>query len=258
MSQQDQAGKGPVTQRGLVARGAGLTHRGAVRASNEDAILVDPSGRVWAVADGMGGHQLGGYAAEQVIDALAGISDEDDPAPALTARLAMAEARIAARARLADAVIGATVVAAVIRRGQATLAWAGDARAYLLRADALDPLTRDHSLVQEMVDAGRLSPDAARHHPQANVVTRAIGAGGAPELARLALAAGDRLLLCSDGLTHVLEDGALADLLRASRPGAALATGTPADAACALLLQRVLAGGAPDNVSVIVIDIEAA
>ncbi|WP_347265991.1 protein phosphatase 2C domain-containing protein [Paracoccus sp. (in: a-proteobacteria)] len=258
MSAQDQAGSGPVTQRGLVARGAGLTHRGAVRACNEDAILVDPSGRVWAVADGMGGHLLGGFAAERVIDALDHIGDGDAPAPALVARLALAEATIADRARQADAVIGATVVAAVIRRGEAVLAWAGDARAYLLRAGALAQLTRDHSLVQEMIDAGRLTPEAARSHPQANVVTRAIGAGGVPELLDLALAAGDRLLLCSDGLTHVLRDADLAELLGASLPGAALAAGTPADAACALLLRRVLAAGAPDNVSVIVIDIEAA
>ncbi len=247
--------KDPVTRRGLVARGAGLTHRGAVRDHNEDAILVDPSGRVWAIADGMGGHEFGGYAADRLIDALETISDTEDPVQALTGRFAAADAEIAARARAEGVVIGATAVAAVIRRGQAVLAWAGDARGYLLRDGRLVPLTRDHSLVQEMVDSGQLAPEAARSHPQANIVTRAVGVGGEPELATLTLAPKDRLLLCSDGLTHVLDDDELAEALNATRPGVALAAGTPADAACALLLQQTLAGGAPDNVSVVVIDV---
>ncbi|QRZ14428.1 serine/threonine-protein phosphatase (plasmid) [Paracoccus methylovorus] len=247
---------GPTTRRGLSVRGAGLTHRGAIRDQNEDAILVDPSGQVWAVADGMGGHLLGGYAADRVIDALETLADSEEPMAALTARFAAADALIAARGQSEGAVIGATAVAAVIRRGRLTLAWAGDARAYLLRDGRLAGLTRDHSLVQELVDAGRLAPEAARDHPQANIVTRAVGAGAVPEFAALDLAAGDRLLLCSDGLTHVLTDPALAETLQATRPGMALAAaGTPADAACARLLQQALAGGGPDNVSVIVVDI---
>lgn len=249
---------GPVTRRCLRATGAGLTHRGTVRAGNEDAILVDPAGRVWAVADGMGGHRLGGYAADRVIDALETLPDLPDPAHALIAALDAADRRVAARARIEGAVIGATVVAAVIGGGQAVLAWAGDARAYLLRDGGLTQLTRDHSMVQEMVDAGQIRPEEARGHPQSNIVTRAIGIGARPELASTFLRPGDRLLLCSDGLTEVLDDAALAQTLLATRPGIALATGTPADAACAMLLQAALAGQARDNVSVILIDLEAA
>jgi len=251
----DHSIKGPITQRGLVARGAGLTHRGAVRPENEDAILVDPSGRVWAVADGMGGHMLGGYAAEQVIDALESIPDDGDPAEALAARFAAADAAISARGTAEGALIGATAVAVVIRADEAVLAWAGDARAYLLREGRLSQLTRDHSLVQEMVDAGKVDAEAARGHPQSNVVTRAVGTGGKPDFRLVGLKAGDRLLLCSDGLTNVLPDAALIAVLHATRPGTTIATGTPADAASAMLLRQTLAGGAPDNVSVIVIDI---
>lgn len=247
---------GAAARRGLRASGAGLTHRGRVRARNEDAILVDPSGRVWAVADGMGGHALGAYASDRVIGALESIRDDEEAAPALALRLARADADILARGRAEGATIGATVVAAVIRGGQATLAWAGDARAYLLRAGRLVRLTRDHSVVQELVDAGRLSEDEARTHPQANIVTRAVGAGGIPEFTVLALADGDRLLLCSDGLTHVLPDAALAEALGATLSGTAPEGGTPA-AACARLLRQTLANGAPDNVSAIVVDIGA-
>ncbi|ABL70545.1 protein phosphatase [Paracoccus denitrificans] len=255
MPAKDHPVNGPTTRRGLSVRGAGLTHRGAVRDQNEDAILVDPSGRVWAVADGMGGHRLGGYASDRVIDALETIADSEEPAEALAARFAAADVLIAERGRREGAVIGATAVAAIIRRGRLTLAWAGDARAYLLRDGGLALLTRDHSLVQEWVDAGRLAPEAARGHPQANIVTRAVGAGAAPEFVALDLVVGDRLLLCSDGLTHVLPDDALAAALRDTRPGAAPGAGTPADAACARLVQQTLAAGAPDNVSVIVVDI---
>lgn len=106
---------GPTTRRGLSVRGAGLTHRGAVRDQNEDAILVDPSGRVWAVADGMGGHRLGGYASDRVIDALETIADSEEPAEALAARFAAADVLIAERGRREGAVIGATAVAAIIR-----------------------------------------------------------------------------------------------------------------------------------------------
>lgn len=241
----------------LRAKGAGLTHRGRVRERNEDAILVDPSGRVWAVADGMGGHALGAYASERVIEALETIRDDEEAAPALAARLAQADADIMARGRDEGRTIGATAVAAVIREGRATLAWAGDARAYLLRGGRLVRLTRDHSVVQELVDGGSLTPEGARTHPQANVVTRAVGTGGEPEFTALALARGDRLMLCSDGLTHVLPDAALTEALNATLPDAAPEKGTPADAACARLLRQTLAEGAPDNVSVIVIDISA-
>ncbi len=249
---------GGSASRGLRARGAGLTHRGRVRAGNEDAILVDPTGRLWAVADGMGGHALGAYASERVIDALDTIRDDEEAAPALAARLARADADIRARGRSEGVVTGATAVAVVIREGQATLAWAGDARAYLLRRGQFVRLTRDHSVVQEMVDAGRLTEAAARTHAQGNIVTRAVGTGAQAEFTALALEAGDRLLLCSDGLTHVLPDAALAEALQATLPATAPEAGTPADAACARLLRRTLDEGAPDNVSVIVIDIMAA
>jgi PPM family protein phosphatase len=164
-----------------VAVGAGLTNRGMVRERNEDSILTDPSGTLWAVADGMGGYGNGDIASDIVIDCLAKIPDGVDPGPALVARLKEANDLVLERQRTPGmGRMGSTVVAVLISRAVAHVAWAGDSRAYLLRNGRLRPLTRDHSVVQEMVDRGELSPEEAESHPESNMVTRAVG--GAPEL----------------------------------------------------------------------------
>ena len=227
--------------------GAGLSHRGLVREVNEDALLTDPTGALWVVADGMGGHGHGDLAAELVVEALARLPHgAQGPRPLLDA-LAEADADVRARAEAEGlGAIGATVVALLIAGTRATLAWAGDSRAYLLRAGALSALTRDHSVVRELIDQGALTPEEAACHPQAHVVTRAIGGGGEarPELAECAIQPGDRLLLCSDGLTRCLSEAEIATLLGE--------TPDP-ERACARLVEAVLARGAPDNVTVIVL-----
>ena len=126
----------------------------------------------------------------------------------------------------------------------------GDSRAYLLRDRRLRQLTHDHSLVQSLVDQGRLSPAAAETHPDSHIVTRAVGGGPEIDIDRIAqpLVAGDRLLLCSDGLTRVVPDGPVETILAA--------TPDPFDAAQALI-RAALDNGAPDNVSVIVVDVGA-
>lgn len=233
----------------MVARGAGLSHRGLVRERNEDAILTDPTGRLWAVADGMGGYGHGDVASDIVIDSLETIDDDDDPAEALASRLAAANEIMTARAAEPGmGPMGATVVAAIIAGGRVLIAWAGDSRAYLFRDGRLRQATRDHSVVQELVDRGELDPDAAESHPQAHVVTRAVGGGDSFEVEQISLhlSPGDRLLLCSDGLTRCVDDLAIAGLLTA-----AVAPGE----ACRDLVRAALEAGAPDNVSVIVADI---
>lgn len=234
--------------------GAGLTHRGRVRARNEDAILTDPGGLLWAVADGMGGHGHGDVASEIVVDCLAAIPDADAlaaPLPILLAALLRANALVRARARdLGGGAMGATVVALVVARAVAHLAWAGDSRGYLLRAGRLRLLTRDHTVVQDMVEAGEILPDQAALHPESHVVTRAVG--GADDLdvetAEEPLLPGDWLLLCSDGLTLCLDDGRL--LL-------ALAESPSPEEACRRLLVEALEAGAPDNVSAIAVRLGA-
>lgn len=233
----------------MVARGTGLSHRGLVRERNEDAILTDPTGRLWAVADGMGGYGHGDVASDIVIDSLETIDDDDDPAEALASRLAAANEIMTARAAEPGmGPMGSTVVAAIIVGGRVLIAWAGDSRAYLFRDGRLRQATRDHSVVQELVDRGELDPDSAENHPQAHVVTRAVGGGDSFEVEQISLhlSPGDRLLLCSDGLTRCVDDVAIAGLLTAAV--------TPGEA-CRDLVRAALDAGAPDNVSVIVADI---
>ena len=142
--------------------------------------------------------------------------------------------------------MGSTVVAVLIARAVAHVAWAGDSRAYLLRGGHLRPLTRDHSVVQEMVDRGELSPEEAESHPESHMVTRAVG--GSEELqvdlVNVPLAVGDRLLLCSDGLTRCVYEQTVEALLRAA---------ASPEEACQKLLREALDSGAPDNVSVITV-----
>lgn len=234
-----------------VPRGAGLTHRGRVRAANEDAILADPSGALWAVADGMGGHEGGALAADIVVDTLAEIADDAQPAEALEDAIETANRAVRAAARQRGArVMGATVVALYISQGVAHVAWAGDSRAYLVRNKRLRMITHDHTVVQGMVDRGEIGIEEAEGHPESHVITRAVG--GADEIevdhAAVPLVVGDRLLLCSDGLPRCVYEAVIEALV--TQPG-------PAEMACEALIRRALEEGSPDNVSVIVVDLVA-
>jgi PPM family protein phosphatase len=234
----------------LVATGAGASHRGLWREANEDAILTDPTGALWAVADGMGGHGHGDVAADLVIDAFARLPHGKGGRPLLADAFAAAHDDVRRRAR-ADGLgaIGATAVALLIEGDCAVLAWAGDSRGYRLRSGTLERLTRDHSLVQEMVDRGELDALEAERHPQANVVTRAVGALDhlEPAFRDIRLAAGDVLLLCSDGLNRCVPEATIAGVLRD--------LAEPAQAAQALI-DAALEHGAPDNVSAVVVRVE--
>jgi serine/threonine protein phosphatase PrpC len=242
----------PPTATRLIATGAGLSHRGHVREVNEDAILTDPTGALWAVADGMGGHGHGDLAADLVIDAFARLPHGGGGRSLLQDAFASAHAEVRRRARAEGfGPIGATLVALLVEGDRATLAWAGDSRGYLWRQGRLERLTRDHSLVQDLVDRGELDAVAAEHHPQAHVVTRAVGAADRlePAFREVALHSGDRLLLCSDGLTRCVPEPEIAALLAAA---------PDPPRACRDLIEAALARGAPDNVSAIVVRIDAA
>jgi len=156
--------------------GAGLTHAGLVRERNEDSILTDPTGTLWAVADGMGGYGHGDVASDIVIDQLTLVPDDAPASTALTAQLAEANRQIIAKTREPGMnQMGSTVVAAMIQNSVATIVWAGDCRAYLMRQGHLRLLTRDHTVVQDMVDQGLLRDGDREHQPESHVVTRAIG-----------------------------------------------------------------------------------
>lgn len=232
-----------------VAVGAGLTHRGRVREENEDSILTDPSGQLWAVADGMGGYQHGAVASDIVIDCLEAIGDDCNPEAALDRQLAKANTLVRHKAdEPGMGPMGSTVVALFIARAVAHLAWAGDSRAYLLRGRQLRMLTRDHTVVQDLVDRGELSPEGAENHPESHIITRAIGADARIDidLLQVPLVIGDRLMLCSDGLPRCVYE---------PRMEAALISAPTPEEACEALVKEALENGAPDNVSVIVIDL---
>ena len=180
---------------------------GRVRGHNEDAVLCLPALGLWAVADGMGGHQCGEVASALALDSLR---------RAIEAGSGLEDAIHAAHQAILDALqeedgrpMGSTVVAARFADEGFEVAWIGDSRAYHVSLDGIARLTRDHSWVQAMIDAGELSPEEARRHPRRNIVTQCLGQGGqALEVGRVqgCLAPGELLLLCSDGLTGELND----------------------------------------------------
>lgn len=236
----------------LIFLGAGMTHVGCVRSENEDAILTDPTGVLWAIADGMGGYGHGDVASDVITQSLADVTDTMMATPALRASLRSANAQIQATARAQKmGPVGATVVALMFQNGLANIVWAGDCRAYLARQRCLRLLTRDHSIVQDMVDQGLLRSEDRDSHPDAHVVTRAVGYQPEIELDALSVPVvpGDILLLCSDGLTGCLGDHEIADHVAAA---------LDPDQLCTALISASLERGAPDNVSVISVFVQEA
>jgi protein phosphatase/serine/threonine-protein phosphatase Stp1 len=225
------------------------TDPGTKRRLNEDSYLDRPEIGLWAVADGVGGASAGEVASAAVCDALgsieAGLSGEQ-MLHAVRERLQGVHRDLLVRG--AGATIASTVVVLIVAGGYFACLWAGDSRIYLLHGGELRRLTRDHSLVQAMVDDGNLTEAEAAHHPRANVITRAVGAGeGELALDKVVgeVRAGDRFLLCSDGLTKALEEAELAGLL-----------GMPDGVAHAeLLVQAALARQASDNVTAVTVEV---
>jgi serine/threonine protein phosphatase PrpC len=197
-------------------RSVSRSHVGRVRQVNEDRVLDRADRGLWAVADGMGGHRGGDIAAELAIVALRGLADADEPfseAAILTA-LERANGEIRARSEAAGGVIGSTVVVLHVADGLAQVFWAGDSRAYRARDGRWEQVTRDHSLVQQLVDEGLIDREQAKRHPQAHVITRALGVEGDVEIESVSFAVepGDLLLLCSDGLSRSLGDDAVMEI----------------------------------------------
>lgn len=232
------------------ARSVGSTHVGLVRAHNEDAFLERPDLGLWAVADGMGGMTAGEVASQAVVAAL---DDIRGPLEA-TAMLAEIRTRLAAvnthlldlaASRGPDTTIGCTVAGLILHSGYFACFWAGDSRIYRLRAGELDQLTRDHSLVQDMVDAGVLAAEDAERHPHASVIQRAVGVDPELELqwGHARVEPGDVFLICSDGLTRMVPDALLQQTLAQN----------PIDRACTALIDLTLQRGARDNVTVILV-----
>ena len=235
-------------------RSGAATHAGAANRLNEDAFVNRPDLGLWAVADGAGGHESGEVASAEVAGLLQTIDAGLSAAEMLLevrSRLKAAHARLHAEAsRHGDgAMVATTVVVLLARDDHFACLWAGDSRAYLLRDHTLTKITRDHSLVQALVESGTISEAEAIGHPQANVITRAVGADSdVLELEKRTgqLMAGDRLLLCSDGLSKTLPEEQLAELLSGDD-----ATGA------ARLVMAALTAQATDNITAVTIDFSA-
>ncbi len=230
---------------------AAVTDRGRLRERNEDAVAVDQAIGVAAVADGMGGLHHGDRASRQALAAVFEfLSARPRPwdAAALRHALSSANSRIRELGRSAGVAMGTTAVVLAVEGDRCRIAHVGDSRAYHFRGGELWRLTTDHSLVQEMVDRGVMTADAARHSNRRHIVTRALGLDAAVlvDIRELELAAGDLLLLCSDGLWEMLADDHIAALL------AGFGTGRQELAQCAAALVNAANGaGGLDNVSVV-------
>ena len=227
----------------------GRTHVGHVRELNEDALLNRPEIGLWAIADGMGGHMSGDVASASVVEALGGVRTFSSAyafRDAATRALLSVNAELVAQAGASKS--GSTVVALLAHEGHYACLWAGDSRAYLSRSGVMRPLTRDHSVVQDLVDSGVIAPEQASRHPQANLITRAVGACDALELdyAFGALCAGDRFLLCSDGLSGFVTEAEIAHAMRRS----------PLEWAAQSLIDLALSRGGRDNVTVVLVSAE--
>lgn len=234
-------------------RSAGRTDAGLVRRQNEDALLLRPEIGLWAVADGMGGHSRGDWASGRVMERLAQVPS---PATAPDLNRDVHDAILAAHDDIRQAgeqagqgIIGCTVVALTIFGRQFCCLWAGDSRLYRLRDGTLTQLSRDHSRVQDLVDMGLLSENAAHGHPQANMITRAVGVGALElDTCHDALEDGDLLLLCTDGVNKMLADTDIAGCLAGRDPETGVAD----------LVEQALARGGRDNVTAILVQYQSA
>jgi serine/threonine-protein phosphatase Stp1 len=230
-----------------------LSSAGSVRTHNEDNLLSRPDLGLWVVADGAGGHQSGAIASGMIVERLNQLTGAFSTAKIVelvhqVLSNVHAELLATAQARGSEIVIASTFVALVIRDDTFTCLWAGDSRAYVLRQGELRQISKDHSLVQELIDLGKLSAADAERHPHAHVITRAIGAdAGGLELDQEVglIEPGDRFLLCSDGLSKTLDPNEMIELL-----GSVSATPPSEQLIGAALARRVR-----DNVTAIVVEI---
>jgi PPM family protein phosphatase len=233
----------------LALRYAARSDRGLVRGNNQDSVYAGP--RLLAVADGMGGHAAGDVASKVVIAALEHL---DDDAPSGDMLQALRDAVFEGSEHLREVIrespqlegMGTTLTAILFAGGRLALCHVGDSRAYLLRDGQLSQITHDDTFVQTLIDDGRITPEEANHHPQRSLLLRALnGQDVDPDLSMREARAGDRYLLCSDGLSGVVSEETLA---------AALTDPDPQSTADRLI-ELALRSGGPDNITVIVADV---
>ena len=238
----------PHTRKGATTTFGSRTDIGCLRDHNEDSLVVTPP--LFAVADGMGGHAAGEVASEIAVNVLAERAPAHPDSEALGRAVEEANRAVirAAHEGRGREGMGTTMTAAMLEGERLIIAQVGDSRAYLLHQGKLQQLTRDHSLMADMIEAGQLTPEEARTHPQRSVITRALGSDAHlhPDIYEINVETGDRLLICSDGLSGMIFDDQIENTLRRVQD--------PQRCASQLVNEAIAAGG-HDNVTVIVADV---
>ncbi|MFD0959387.1 Stp1/IreP family PP2C-type Ser/Thr phosphatase [Paenibacillus chungangensis] len=241
------------------------THVGRVRHVNEDHAWIGRLGSSIAlaiVADGMGGHLAGDVASGMAVEAFRSALEQYSEKTAFSeeeAKMLMRQAISAANESIHAMAskeekyhnMGTTIVAALLQRGRAVVGHVGDSRAYRLGKDSISLLTEDHSLVNELLRSGQLNPEEAAHHPRRNVLTRAVGTDARVDIDvnSLPWAPDDVLLLCSDGLSNLVNEGRMLETMTAS--------GWDLEAGAEQLIQLALEAGGDDNVTVVLLRLDA-
>ena len=236
----------------------GLSDKGKYRAENQDAYDVSAMGdaTLAVVCDGMGGAAFGQLASDMAVKLFTGLVKDElakderaEDSDVLRQAANMANRRIFHFAAGSDeyAGMGTTLVGGLFRENIVTFVNVGDSRAYRIARDGIVQITKDHSLVQQMVDRGELTPAQARRHPRRNIITRAIGSEAfvTSDIIEMPLREGDIFLLCSDGLTNSVDDAELHRLVLAAED---------AESACRSLIASALSNNARDNITAVVAD----
>ena len=238
----------PHTRKGATTTFGSRTDIGCLRDHNEDSLVVTPP--LFAVADGMGGHAAGEVASEIAVNVLAERAPAHPDSEALGRAVEEANRAVirAAHEGRGREGMGTTMTAAMLEGERLIIAQVGDSRAYLLHQGKLQQLTRDHSLMADMIEAGQLTPEEARTHPQRSVITRALGSDAHlhPDIYEINVETGDRLLICSDGLSGMIFDDQIENTLRRVQDPQRCAS---------QLVNEAIANGGHDNVTVIVADV---
>lgn len=227
------------------------TDVGLVRKVNEDSMISVPELGMFLVADGMGGHSGGDFASQCIVSRIGQIDQNLPSSEVMKAmRSAILEAHyeiLAEAERRGGGTIGSTAVGLILSEPHFACLWVGDSRLYHMRNGKMTQLSKDHSLVNDLLDSGQITPEEAVDHPHGNVITRAVGVGDTVEIDKLrgTYEPGDRFLLCSDGLSGFVTDEVIAQFMSTA----------PITSLCNELIELAKEGGGRDNITAIVIEI---
>lgn len=207
----------------------GITDRGQVRDSNQDSFYIDPNGKWCVVADGMGGHNGGETASSMTVETVVKIMENYKGGKCeeiMTKALTEANSLVFEKAQSDESLfgMGTTAVLCCFSKGKVTVAHVGDSRAYLVSQGTITRITKDHSVVQNLIDSGSITEEQAKDHPQKNFITRAIGTDAKvePDFNTVEMKKGDFIVICSDGLSNMVDDPVICEIVTENPPGVAV------------------------------------